>query len=162
MSIADKLENKGKPQPKSGFKDFSQSANGNPGAQECAGGADMALAITSEVQGQANQMVAAANAANISIEHASDQMAAYFTEVLSGRALLNATLSKVHANLEQQGTVVIDAEVQPVTLDLPKIGGFQSTRQRFLSAFGGNNQKQSQLPAAFLKQPEGDNGECNG
>lgn len=152
MSIADKLKDKNQ------GKGFANAPRTNTTAE---GGDEMALAMAAQVQGQVNQMVAAANAANLGIEHASDKMADYFTEVLSGRALLNATMTKVQANLEQQGSVTIDADVQPVTLDLPKIDGFQFTRQRFLSAFGGG-EKQTELPAAFLKRPEDDNGECDG
>jgi hypothetical protein len=66
-------------------------------------------------------------------------------------------MAKVQANLEQQGTVAIDAEVQPVSLDLPKSGGFASTRQRFLSAFV---EPKSSIPSAFLKSGESDVEQC--
>jgi hypothetical protein len=62
MSIADKPENKGK----SNGKGFASAHRANQTAE---GGNEMILAMTAQVQGQANQMVAAANAANISNTH---------------------------------------------------------------------------------------------
>ena len=103
------------------------------------GGGDMALALTSAVQSQANQLATAAQAAQLSIDHASDQMADYFTQVVSGKALLDATLAKTASNLEAMGGAVqIDTEVRPITLDLPKFGDFGSTRQRFLGLFNAD------------------------
>jgi hypothetical protein len=110
------------------------------------GGGDMALALTATVQGQANQLVMAAQAANLSIDHASTQMADYFTEVMSGRALLNATMAKVQANLEERGTVAINTEVPPITLELPETPCFTATRSRFLGLFGGEQQYSPENP----------------
>jgi len=103
------------------------------------GGSDMALALTSTIQGQANQLAIAAQAADISIDHASTEMARYFTEVMSGRALLNAILAKTAANLEAMGgPVTINTEVAPVTINLPQSGDFGATRRNFLGLFGGD------------------------
>jgi hypothetical protein len=100
------------------------------------GGGDMTLALTSTVQGQATQLVQAAQAAQISIDHASTHLAAYFTEVMSGQALLNATLTKTAANLEAMGgPVAISADVPEITVELPRSSDFGQTRQKFLGMF---------------------------
>jgi hypothetical protein len=117
-----------------GFKDFSANAGGNTAPVE--GGGDMTLALTSTVQGQANQLVSAAQAAEISIDHASTHLADYFTQVMSGQALLNATLAKTAAKLEAMGgPVQISSDVPDITLDLPAPRDFGQTRQKFLGLF---------------------------
>lgn len=153
MSIADKLKDK------NAGKGFASAPRTQATAE---GGNEMVLAMTTQVQEQANQMVAAAQAADILINHASEQMAEYFTEVLSGRALLNATMAKVQERLDSQGTVTINTDVQPITLDLPAIGTFAETRRKFLGAFGGNRAPDySKVPSAFLKSSEESDGECD-
>ena len=100
------------------------------------GGGDMALALTSTVQAQANQLAIAAEAANISIDHASTQMAEYFTQVMSGQALLDATLAKTAANLQAMGGPIgISTDVQPITINLPESRDFAATRRGFLGMF---------------------------
>lgn len=126
MKYSEKLENSG-----------GKSARTTPNVSTpTEGGGDLTLALTSTVQGQANQMVLAAQAANVSIEHASDQMAEYFTQVMSGKALLSATLAKTAANLEAMGgPVTIDTTVEPITLNLPESPDFAETRRGFLGLF---------------------------
>jgi hypothetical protein len=117
-----------------------------PGTTE--GGGDMALALTSAIQGQANEMAIAAQAAAISIDHASDQLSDLYAEVFSRRPLLNATLAKTAAKLEAMGgPITIDTEVQPITLDLPSFGNFDETRRNFLGMFGGNTHD---IPAHYI------------
>lgn len=125
--------------PKSGFNDFSQSAASESGAAR-EGGGDMALALTSQVQSQANQMAIAAQAAQISIDAASDQLSDYFAGVMGGRALIETTLAKTAAKVEAQGGAInINTDVPPVTLNLPSFGDFGETRQRFAGMFGGGS-----------------------
>ena len=101
------------------------------------GGGDMALALTSTVRNQANQLAIAAQAAELSIDHASEQMSDYFANVMSGQALLNATLAKTAAKLEAQGGAInINTDVAPVTINLPQIGDFTGTRRSFSGLLG--------------------------
>jgi hypothetical protein len=104
------------------------------------GGGDMALALTNAIQGQASEMLVAAQAAQISIDHASDQLSDLYAEVFSRRPLLNATMAKTMAKLEAMGgPVEIKTEVAPVTLDLPNFGNFADTRRSFSGLFGGGD-----------------------
>jgi hypothetical protein len=113
------------------------------------GGDDMALALTSTVQAQANQLAIAAEAANISIDHASTQMAEYFTQVMSGQALLDATLAKTAANLQAMGGPIgISTDVQPITINLPESRDFAQTRRGFLGMFGAAPTEQNPFLAA--------------
>ena len=113
------------------------------------GGSDMALALTSTVQGQANQLAIAAQAAELSIDHASEQMSDYFANVMSGQALLNATLAKTAAKLESQGGPIhISTEVEPIDLDLPQFGDFNATRQRFRGLF--NSAPTHDIPSHYI------------
>jgi hypothetical protein len=101
------------------------------------GGGDMALALTSTVQAQANQLAIAADAANISIGHASDELSDYFAGVMGGTELINQTLAKTMAKIEQRGgPVTIETEVKPITINLPESRDFAQTRRGFLGMFG--------------------------
>jgi hypothetical protein len=115
-----------------GFKDFSTNAGGNPAPVE--GGGDAALALTSAVQAQALEMAAMAQATNLSIEMASTQLANYMVDVMSGRALLAATLDKVNARVEAE-RITYSTEVKPIDLGLPSVPEFGATRQKFLGLF---------------------------
>jgi hypothetical protein len=122
------------------------------------GGGDMALALTSTVQSQANQLAIAAEAANISIDHASTQMAEYFTQVMSGQALLNATLAKTAANLEAMGGPIgINTEVPTITVNLPESRDFAETRRGFLGMIIGGTTTHN-IPAHYIinAAPESD------
>ena len=103
------------------------------------GGSDLALTLASTIQSQADQLALAAQAAQVSIDHASDQLSDHFAGVLGGTELIGQTLAKTAAKIEQRGGMVtINTEVAPITLNLPQSGDFGSTRQRFLGLFGGN------------------------
>jgi len=125
MKYSEKLENGGR-----------SNSRPTPNVSTPEGGGDMALALTSTVQAQANQLAIAAEAANLSIDHASDQMADYFAQVMGGQALLNATLAKTAARLQAMGgPVTIDTNVQPITINLPESRDFAETRRGFLGMF---------------------------
>jgi SH3-like domain-containing protein len=107
------------------------------------GGNDVALALTSTIQGQANEMALATQAAAISIDHAAEQLSDIFTQVMSGKALLNATLAKTQEKLAAQGTIQYQTEVPPIALELPRFGSLQETRQGFLGLLGFGGERYS-------------------
>jgi hypothetical protein len=112
---------------------------GTSAPADTASGGDMALAVTSAVQGQANELAIAAQAASISIEYASEQMSEFFTQVMSGRALLGATLAKTQEKLQAQGSITINTDIPVVTVDLPALPSFGDVRGSFAGLFGGGN-----------------------
>jgi hypothetical protein len=133
MSIADDL--KKSPQPNRP----NAPRGGTPKARPDSGG-EMALALTSAIQGQAVALANAAQAANISIDHASEQISDYMAHVLGGDALLAATLAKTQAKLEQRGTVAIEQEVQTIDLQLGT-PSYVDARQGFMAMFNGFKQE---------------------
>ena len=135
-------------------KGFS-NARPTPNVSTPEGGGDMALALTAAVQGQATEMATAAQAAAISIEHASDQLSDLYAEVFSCRPLLDATMAKTMAKLEAMGgPIEIKTEVAPVTLDLPSFGNFTDTRRSFakLLGFGAGDGYSPENPFRQLMQ----------
>lgn len=129
MSIADDL--KKAPQP-----NRPNPPRGAAPQARAEGGNEMALALTSAIQSQATQLATAAQAANICIDHASDQLSDYMANVLGGDALLAATLAKTQAKLEQRGTVAIDTQVQTIDLQLQP-PNYVDARQGFMAMFNG-------------------------
>lgn len=137
-------------------KGFGGSTRPNPSTPTtdtpADGGNEVALAITSTVQNQANQMVGIVQASEISIDHAADMFAEYLDEVTSGRRLLNRTMEKLQERRNQSPAIDISAEVPEVQVNLPFTrGAYGSSRQKFLEAFAPTRKA---LPNPFAQQPE--------
>ena len=116
-------------------------------------GGEMALALTGAIQQQATALATAAQAANISIDHAAEQISDYMATVLGGEALLAATLAKTQQKLEQRGGgIEIQHGVQTIDINLP-MPSYGDVRQGFVAMFNGASSKpESQNPyTAALK-----------
>lgn len=154
MSIADELKGK------SAQPNQPQRPNRPTPKARAEGGGEMALALTSAIQQQATQLATAAQAANISIDHASEQLSDYMATVLGGDALLAATLAKTQAKLEQRGTVQIEQQVQTIELNLNP-PSYADARQGFMAMFNGFTQ-QSDNPWAKAIEATRTEDPCNG
>ena len=104
MSIADEVKGKSRPVGKAGGVS-----------------SDLSLALNEQVQAQVDSMVNAANVAHMSIEYASDQLAGYFSDVLSGRNLLERTMQKVQERIKEEGSVTIESETVNPVVNLPRL-----------------------------------------
>ena len=123
------------------------------------GGGDMALALTSAIQGQAVALANAAQAANLSIDHAAEQISDYMASVMSGEALLTATLIKAQAKLEQRGQIQIESGVQTFDLNLPSVDT-ASARTGFMAMFGPKEPETNPWTAA-IEARKAEQGEAN-
>ena len=114
-------------------------------------GGEMALALTGAIQQQATALATAAQAANISIDHAAEQISDYMSAVLGGEALLAATLAKTQQKLEQRGGgIEIQHGVQTIDIDLP-MPSYGDVRQGFVAMFNGASSKPENPYTAALK-----------
>jgi len=137
------------PKTDSGFNDFSRSADPSPKG----GGDEMALAVTSAIASQATALAQVAQAAQLSVDAASEQLSTYFAHTLSGQALIEATLAKTAAKIEARGGMLnVSTHAPVVTIDLPKMNDFSGTRQRFMGLFGGS----ADVNPAFILEPTND------
>ena len=106
----------------------------------------MALALTGAIQQQATALATAAQAANISIDHAAEQISDYMATVLGGEALLAATLTKTQEKLQQRGGgIQIEHGVQSIDINLP-LPSYGDVRQGFVAMFNGSPKAESQNP----------------
>jgi len=119
------------------------------------GGSDLARSLTGAVQSQVSEMVVAAEAAQISVHCAADQLSSYFARVASGQELLNETLAMTHEKLQAMGGPVhINTDVQPVTINLPQSRDFAETRRNFMGLFGGDAAPQNPFLTAATAADE--------
>lgn len=128
-------------------------------APKAEGGGDMALALTSAIQGQAVALATAAQAANLSIDHAAEQISDYMASVMSGEALLTATLVKAQAKLERRGQIQIESGVQTFDLNLPSVDA-NAARSGFLAMFGPKEEPTNPWTAA-IEAAKAEQGEGN-
>ena len=153
MSLADKLEGKtAQPnQPNRPNRPHQPRQEGH--------GGEMALALTGAIQQQATALATAAQAANISIDHAAEQISDYMATVLGGEALLAATLTKTQEKLQQRGGgIQIEHGVQTIDINLP-LPSYGDVRQGFVAMFNGakaetQNPYTAALEAARKQQDE--------
>lgn len=151
MSIADEIRGKN-PNPATARPQRPTTA---PRSE---GGGDMALVLTGAIQSQAVALATAAQAANLSIDHAAEQISDYMASVMSGEALLTATLVKAQQKLESRGQITIESGVQTFELNLPSVNHDQA-RSGFMAAFGPKeaptNPWTAAIEAAKAEQGEG-------
>jgi len=127
MKYSEKLENGG-----------GKGARPTSNVSTPEGGSDMALALTNAIQGQASEMLVAAQAAQISIDHASDRLSDYYARVLSNQELLGMTMMKTQKKIQEMGgTVTINTDVKMVEIEIPESPTFGDIRQNFAGLFGG-------------------------
>lgn len=131
MSIADEL--------KSGTP---EAAPNTPGATlEGATGQELALALQAGLQAQVNALATLAQEYQAGVDLVSKQLAPFFTQALSGQALMGAVLGRVDQDLKECRPMEVATSIQAPEVALPPAQGFdrKAIEAQFAAFIGPSN-----------------------